>query len=90
MTAGPVYDEALTVGAAQGIGEQTQASPVSVTDLDAARKGFTNIAAQLALMGYALYELSCGGYLIARWDRNLHCSDLNGVRAFYQRIGGAA
>jgi hypothetical protein len=39
---------------------------------------------------YSVHELACGGYLVARWDRTLHCSDLAVVRQFYSRIGGAA
>lgn len=46
------------------------------------------ITARLMAKGYSLHELACGGYLVARWDRTLHCSDLAGVRQFYSRIGG--
>ena len=50
------------------------------------RKACATLAAQLALKGYSLHELASGGFLITRWDRNLHCSDLGGVRAFYGRL----
>ena len=47
------------------------------------------LIAQLALRGYAVYEIE-SGFLIARWDRTLHCSNLGQVRAFHARISGAA
>ena len=51
-------------------------------------KALSAITARLVAKGYSLHELACGGYLVARWDRTLHCSDLAGVRQFYSRIGG--
>ncbi len=59
----------------------------AIIDLDAERKAYALLAAQLALKGYSLYELACGGFLIARWDRSVHCSDLGCARAFYERLG---
>lgn len=60
-----------------------------VTDLDADRKAFSTLAARLALKGCSVFELSCGGYFVSRFDGSLHCSDLAGVRAFYERLGGS-
>ena len=56
-------------------------------DLDADRKAFARFAAPLAIAGYALHELSGGGCLVARWDRTLHCPDLQAVQAFCDRAG---
>lgn len=60
-----------------------------VADLDAARKSFVTMQARLALRGYALHELSCGGFLIGRHDTTAHCSDLHEVARFLRQIGGA-
>lgn len=57
-------------------------------DATGERKAFATLAARLAIKGYALHDLSCGGYLVARWDRTAHFSDLTGVRQFLQRVGG--
>jgi hypothetical protein len=65
---------------------QTQSFDSAITgDVD---KALGAITARLMAEGYSLHELACGGYLVARWDRTLHCSDLAGVRQFYSRIGG--
>ncbi len=53
-------------------------------------KAFATLQAMLALKGFSLHELSCGGFLVSRWDRTAHFSDLSGVRQFLQRIGGDA
>ena len=57
--------------------------------VDADREVFNTLTAQLALRGYAVYEIE-SGFFIARWDRTLHCSDLAQVRVFLDRIGGGA
>lgn len=59
-----------------------------VHDLDAERKTYLTLQARLALKGYSMIELSTGAFLISRWDRSAHCSDLTAVRAFLARIGG--
>lgn len=69
---------------------QEKLRAIDTADNAGERKEFTTLAALLAIKGFSLYELSCGGYLIARWDRTAHCSDLAQVRAFHARIGGAA
>ncbi len=73
---------------------QTQAEISAHTeillDADQERKAYSTLAVRLALKGYALHDLSCGGFLVSRWDRTAHFSDLSGVRQFLQRIGGDA
>ena len=54
------------------------------------RKAQSTLAAMLAMKGYSLHELAFGGFLIARWDGSVHCSDLGAVRRFYERLGGTA
>ena len=62
-----------------------------IGDFAEERKAQATLAAMLALRGFSLLEIAGGGYLVARWDRSAHCSDLAQVRAFYQRaVGGAA
>jgi hypothetical protein len=60
---------------------------VDATPID---KSFTTIAAELALAGFALHRLTCGAYLIARWDRTEYAPDLCAVRAFLDRVKGRA
>ena len=50
------------------------------------RKARSTLAAMLAMKGYSLHELACGGFLIARFDRTAHCSDLGAVRTWYDRL----
>ena len=78
--------QASVVGPTNEDEATTTGSPATEDAL--ARKAQTTLAALLALRGYSLHELACGGFLVARWDRTLHCSDLAGVRAFYERLGG--
>ena len=71
--------------------EDTRANDTIVAPEDAERKEQARLAALLALAGgFSLHELACGGFLIARWDRTAHCSDLGQVAAFLRRIGGGA
>jgi hypothetical protein len=74
--------------AGQAPGDRTESTAI-VGQPDAERKEVATLAARLALRKFSLHELACGGYLIARWDRTVHCSDLQAVAAFLRRIGGA-
>ena len=56
---------------------------------DAERKEVATLAARLAFKGFSLHELAGGGFLIARWDRTAHCSDLRAVAGFLRRVGGS-
>ena len=87
------------VGQAAAVGSQNVEAPGTVAALDRAQseeqsgsivqeKLRATLAAHLALKGYALHELSCGGYLISRWDRTSHCSDLGAVHGFVRRVLG--
>lgn len=82
--------ETADVASAGRIEANTKDEPI-FAEFSADRKARATLAAMLAIRGFSLLELACGGYLVARWDRTVHCSDLAQVRAFYQRaIGGAA
>lgn len=76
-----------TPGGGQVHAEDT--NTVNGADLDAARKSFVTLQARLASRGYALHELSCGGYLVARHDGTAHLADLHGVACFLRGIGGS-
>lgn len=78
------------VAAATGRGTQETADASTVIDMDGSRKAFLTLQAKLALRGFALYELSCGGYLVARWDRTKHCADLQAVAQFAREVGAPA
>lgn len=79
----PGNDEA---GLQPGSEALIQNDPEIVAEHTGERKACATLAAQLALRGYSLHELAGGGFLISRWDRTLHCSDLGCVRAFYGRL----
>lgn len=88
-------DEAPAGGTARGLGNakalngvDCQAAQPEQQDRDYCTKVFVTLQAQLALRGFALYELGEGGYLISRWDRTAHLDDLRGVRTFLDRVGG--
>ena len=59
-----------------------------VGDDTAHSKRFATLQALLAIRGFQLIALSCGGFLICRWDRSAHAPDLRGVEAFYERVSG--
>ena len=82
--------ESASVTSASRLEEQGKTADASIIGHDAdERKTLSTLAALLARKGYSLHELACGGFLIARFDRTAHCSDLGAVRAFYDRLGGA-
>ena len=51
---------------------------------------FVSLRERLAEKGYSLSELSCGGYLIARWNLTRNAPDLRAVGRFLRLIGGAS
>ena len=70
--------------------DQMNTDDNTVGDGDAQRKRLANISAYLALNGFALHQLSCGGYLISRWDRTSFAPDLRCAEAFLQMVTGKA
>ena len=75
-----------TAGCNRPLTETTNSSIIGHPDTE--RKAVATLAARLAFMGFSLHELACGGFLIARWDRTAHCSDLHAVAAFLRRVEG--
>ena len=51
---------------------------------------FASLRAKLGERGYSLSELSCGGFLIARWNLTRNAPDLRAVGRFLRLIGGAS
>ena len=70
--------------------ETQQADCANACEPEQGSKHFSILRASLALKGYSLHELSCDGYLIARWNLTHHAPDLRAVGAFLRQIGGAA
>lgn len=62
---------------------------VSTWEPEQGDERFKTLRASLALKGYSLSELSCDGYLIARWSLTRQAPDLRAVGAFLRQIGGA-
>ena len=85
----PRKDDGPGVGSTEAAELSNVCTPIVSVQADE-RNAQSTLAALLALRGFSLHELAGGGFLVARWDRTLHCSDLAGVRAFYGRLGGAA
>ena len=70
--------------------EKQQPDCANACELDQGSKQLSTLRASLALKGYSLHELSCDGYLIARWNLTHHAPDLRAVGAFLRQIGGVA
>ena len=76
--------------AAPETNEIRQPDFANTCELEQGCKRFNTLRASLAIKGYSLHELSCDGYLIARWNLTRHAPDLRAVGAFLRQIGGAA
>ncbi len=63
------------------------AAPAAAEPADAKRKAFETYRAELARLGFGLFELADGTYLATRWDRSRPCADLQAVRAFLAQLG---
>jgi hypothetical protein len=62
----------------------------SEQELDEGLDHFARLRTRLAANGYSLSELSCGGFLIARWNLTRSAPDLRAVRQFLRAVGGGA
>lgn len=76
------------VGTERAQREQCSTDEHIVGDDPGSSKRFVTLQALLAIRGFQLIALSCGGFLICRWDRSAHAPDLRGVEAFLERVGG--
>lgn len=50
-------------------------------------KAQATLIAAFALKGFAVHTLSCGGYLVAKWDLSRHCPDLRALAEFARMVG---
>ncbi len=66
------------------------APPPDEQELADEQDHFASLRAKLACSGYSLSELSCGGFLIARWNLTRNAPDLRSVGHFLRLVGGAA
>jgi hypothetical protein len=66
--------------------DNTTGDAAIISDAPSVDKRFATLQARLALRGYALHRLTCGGYLIARHDRTSYAPDLRGVGAFAEGL----
>lgn len=74
------------VGAGQVAKEATKNTGIVALTPDDS-KALANTIAGYALAGYAVHQLSCGGFLVARWNLTKHCPDLRSLVAFARQIG---
>lgn len=51
-------------------------------------KRIATIAAELALAGFALHRMTCGAYLITRWNLSTYAPNLRAAQAFLDRVKG--
>lgn len=63
------------------------AAPAPNDGADVKLKTFETYRAELARLGFGLFELADGTYLAARWDRSRPCADLRAVRQFLAQLG---
>lgn len=85
----PEKTETQAGGAALGFGEHTTTGSQDCASIDAERKAFATIAAQLALIGFSLNELSDGSYLASRWNCTKHLPSLYALQSFARLVGAA-
>jgi hypothetical protein len=73
--------------AAGQVADQNTESAVIVAPCDDEGKALATLKAAYALAGYAVHDLSCGGYLVARWNVTKHCPDRHALAGFSRQIG---
>lgn len=50
-------------------------------------KRLATIKAQMALRGYAVHDVSTGGYFVARWNLTKFCLTLADLESFASQVG---
>lgn len=73
-------------GAANTDRAQEQVDVDIVAEINRPNKPLSEIAAALALKGYALHALTDGGWLICRWDRTFHADSVYELKQFAGRV----
>lgn len=54
-----------------------------------ASKRAATVTAQLALKGFAVHDVSTGGYFVAKWNLTKFCPALADLEAFASQVGAA-
>lgn len=49
----------------------------------------SNLKAQLALKGFAVHDVTTGGYFVACWNLTKFCPALDDLEAFARQVGAA-
>lgn len=50
-------------------------------------KSLANLIAGFAVSGFAVNQLTDGGFLVCRWGLSKHCPDLRSLSAFAHQVG---
>ena len=53
------------------------------------QKRIATIKAQLALKGFAVHDVSTGGFFVAKWNLTKFCPALADLQAFAEQVGAA-
>ena len=85
----PEMDEATGQGGfrEQGQRESRSDSDVIVDGLQPCVERTARLRAELAQRGFELRQLPNGAYMVHRWGRAAHLTDLDGVAQFARRVG---
>ena len=61
------------------------AATTEATDL----KHLATLKAKLALKGFAVHDVSTGGFFVSRWNLTKFCPALADLQAFAEQVGAA-
>lgn len=59
----------------------------TAVESDTARKRVATLKALAALRGFAVHELTVGGFMVARWNLAKHCATVTDLEAFLRQAG---
>lgn len=51
------------------------------------KKRETTLKAQLALKGFAVHDVSTGGFFVAKWNLTRFCPAIDDLEAFARQVG---
>lgn len=54
------------------------------------QKRLATLKAQLALKGFAVHDVSTGGYFVARWNLTKFCAAIDDLAAFARKVGASS
>lgn len=59
------------------------------TDVITPENRLATLKAQLALRGFAIHDVSTGGYFVAKWNLTKFCPALADLESFAAQVGAA-